>query len=68
MVEATAGAVTLSIRSSRKTKRWHNKRNLSRSNRARSKPRTKSNNPGNKEALRKSRSRKKPPLATAHIR
>jgi hypothetical protein len=67
-VEATAGAVTLSIRSNKKTKRWHNKRNLSRSNRARSKPRTKSNNPSNKVALGKNWGRKKLPLATAHIR
>jgi len=67
-VEATAGAGTLLIGSSRKTKRRHNMRSLSSmSNRARNKLRTKSNNHGNKEALRKSRSRKKPPLATAHI-
>jgi len=68
VVEATAGAGTLLIRSSRKTKKRLNKRSLSRGNRARSKPRTKGNNPGSKEAPRKNRSRKKLPLGTSHIR
>jgi hypothetical protein len=66
VVEATAGAGTQLIKSSRKTKKQHNKRSLSRRNRASSKLRTKSDNPSNKVALRKSRSRNKLPLATAH--
>jgi hypothetical protein len=49
VVEATAGVGMLLIGSSSKTNRRHNLRNLSSmSNRARSKPRTKSNNHGNK--------------------